>query len=254
VEPAPAGGLHSLEVYGVSVNFDALVALRNVDLHVERNEILGLIGGNGAGKTTLVNVLTGYVRPSAGRVLLDGRDVTGFRTDRLARAGLARTFQGVRLFGRLSVAENVEAGAVGRGTSRRRARQQCTALLKHLELERWADVEARALPFGLERRVSIARALAGAPSFLLLDEPAAGLDDTETQDLAQIVREVPADFQCGLLLIDHDVSFILSTCHRIHVLAEGQTVAVGDPQAVVQDPRVIDAYLGVQDADAASLS
>jgi branched-chain amino acid transport system ATP-binding protein len=228
----------------VTVTFAGIHALEGVDLALRLGEILGLIGPNGAGKSTLLNAMTGFVAPNRGRVLLEGKDVSRTSPAQHARAGIARTFQSVRLFSGLTVAENVIAGAMGAGTRARTARHLADDLLERLRLTPYAEMPASLLPQGLERRVSLARALATRPRFLLLDEPAAGLDEAETLDLGQQIAEVRRDVGCGILVIEHDVPLIMGICDRIHVLAEGRTIAEGRPSEIRTNQTVIAAYLG----------
>ncbi len=243
------GGAPFLRASGLSVAFAGNAVLQDLDVEVGRGEILGLIGPNGAGKSTLVNVLTGYQAPDAGRVELGDADVTGWAPHRIARAGLARTFQAVRPFGRLTVAENVEVAAVGGRTSRAAARRRVDDLLERFDLVDCADTEARALPYGRERALALARALATTPDFALLDEPAAGLDESETERLLQQIREIRRDFGCGILIIEHDMPLIMRLCERVQVIARGRTLAVGPPDEVRRDQRVIDTYLAQSHAE-----
>ena len=233
-----------LSCEGIDVPFDGLRAIGGVDLHLDRDEILGLIGPNGAGKTTLVNVMTGFQRPTRGAVTLDGVALTGRGPARAARAGVARTFQAVRLFPRLTCRENVELGAVGRGASRRRAHRVATELLDRFGMLDHADQEAASLPYGLERRLGILRALAGSPAFMLLDEPAAGLNESESRELVELLEAIRREHGLGLLVIEHDMSLIMRVCSRLHVLAGGETLAVGSPAEIRRDPAVLEAYLG----------
>jgi branched-chain amino acid transport system ATP-binding protein len=233
-----------LELEGISVAYRGVPALQDVDLTLGKREILGVIGPNGAGKTTLINVVSGYAKPDAGWVRLDGKDVTGRAPERLARAGVGRTFQSVRLFGRLSVRENVEVAALAAGERSKTARTKAAELLEQFELAGRADVPASSLPYGDERRLSLARSLAAAPAFLLLDEPAAGLDEVETARLAATIATLPDRYGCGVLVVEHDVGLILGLCHRVQVLAHGRTIAVGPPDDVRVDPMVIESYLG----------
>jgi branched-chain amino acid transport system ATP-binding protein len=233
-----------LEAHGVAVHFEGVKALDGVDVTLGAGEILGLIGPNGAGKTTLVNVLSGFQRPTAGTVLLGGRDVTRVAPHRRARLGLVRSFQGTRLFGDLSVRENVEVAAISTGSSARAARARASIVLAEMHLADCADVRAASLPYGDERRVAIARALASRPAFLLLDEPAAGLNEAESDELAETLLALQQRIECGLLVIEHDMPFIMRLCHRIHVLDYGKTLAVGTPDEVKANEQVLAAYLG----------
>ena len=242
------GSSAALEARGVSVRFDGLTAIEGLSIALEPNEVLGLIGPNGAGKTTLVNVLTGFERPSEGRVLLAGADITRWPPHRRGRAGLARTFQGVRLFRALSVIENMEAAAVGSGLARQAAERRATAILCWMGLAHKAFDPADTLPYGEERLVGIGRALAMAPRFLLLDEPAAGLSDAECDELMRLIARIPAEHDCGVLLIEHNMRVVMGVSRRIHVIASGRTIALGTPAEIQRDAGVIAAYLGTSTA------
>ena len=213
-----------------------------IELH--RGEIVGLIGPNGAGKSTLVNVLSGFDRPSSGTVELEGRDVTRWRPSRRGRAGLARTFQHSHAFRSLSVRENVEVAALGAGTSPRGARARAEELLDAIGLGANADAPADTLAQGDERRLGVARALATEPSFVLLDEPAAGLPEAEVPDFAALVRSIASDHGAGVLLIDHNMALIMETCERIQVLDRGTVLAEGAPAEIRGNLDVAAAYLG----------
>ncbi len=245
---APDDG--ALELHDAHVSFAGVKAIDGVDLRLDRGEILGLIGPNGAGKTTLVNVLSGFQPPSPGRMTLDGVDVTGWAPRRLAHAGLSRTFQAVRLFARLTVRENVEVGLVCAGASRRAARSAALELLERVGLAAQAPRAATDLSYGDERKLGIARALATAPRFVLLDEPAAGLDEAESEELLATLAAIRADLGCGLLVIEHDMALIMRLCDRVHVLDYGRTLAVGTPAEVRRDPAVLAAYLGTEEGSA----
>jgi branched-chain amino acid transport system ATP-binding protein len=236
----------SLRAIGIGVDFAGLAALSDVSLSLDDGEILGLIGPNGAGKTTLINVLSGFQRPTSGQVLLGDRKVTALPPQQLAARGLGRTFQSVRLFGRLTVFDNVLAGAVAGGLRMRPARELAWTLLERLSLADAATMPAAALPQGEERRLGIIRALATRPHFLLLDEPAAGLDEAETGALTETLSTLPSDFALGMLVIEHDMALILGLCHRIQVLDHGRTIAEGSPREVRHNRSVIEAYLGAE--------
>jgi branched-chain amino acid transport system ATP-binding protein len=233
-----------LEGRSIAVRFGGLIAVDGVDIELERREILGVIGPNGAGKTTLMNVLSGFLRPTRGRVALSGNDMTGYPAHRLARQGVNRTFQNVRLFPGMSVSENIEVGALGMRASRSQARRKAGEIAEELGLVERLTQAADALPHGEERLVSIARALATDPDFLLLDEPAAGLNEAETDRLGAALKRVRDAHFCGLLVIEHDMRLIMDLCERIHVLDHGRTLRVGTVDEVRADPDVIAAYLG----------
>ncbi|MGH6919616.1 MAG: ABC transporter ATP-binding protein [Geminicoccaceae bacterium] len=233
-----------LDVRGVSKRFGGFEALTRVSLQVREGERFGLIGPNGSGKTTLINVITGQLAPQEGRVLCNGDDITGLPPRKIAARGIARSFQIVRLFRNLSVRENVEAGAIARGLGRPAAQRVADHLLAEFGLLARADDFAGNLSYGDERRVEIARALAAAPTFLLLDEPAAGMNEAETGHLLALLAALPKTQGLGLLIIDHDIPLIMQLCHRLHVLASGRTIAEGDVPSVRRSPAVIAAYLG----------
>jgi ABC-type branched-subunit amino acid transport system ATPase component len=249
-DSAPATGTELLQACDLQVHFGGVRAVDGVDLTLAKGEILGLIGPNGAGKTTLVNALSGFQKPTAGTVLLGGQDVTGMSAHRLARRGLARTFQAVRLFPALTVLENVELGGVGVGMRRPAARRWARELLERLNLDDKADLYGVGLPHGLERRLGIVRALAAKPSFLMLDEPAAGLNEQESDELVGSLTLIRDDFSCALVVIEHDMRLIMRLCERIQVLDHGKTISIGPPAQVRRDPAVLTAYLGKRAIDA----
>ena len=233
-----------MRAIGVSRSFEGVQALADVELAIGRREVVGLIGPNGAGKTTLVNVLTGFDFPTAGSVELDGREITRWPPQRRGRAGLARTFQHGHAFRGLTVRENVEVAALGVGASARDARRRADALLGALGLAHRSDESAAGMPHGDERKLGVARALATEPSYVLLDEPAAGLTEAEVPELIAVVRSVRDDHGAGVLLIDHNVPLIMEVCDRIHVLDQGRTLAAGTPAEVRENIDVANAYLG----------
>jgi len=219
-------------------------ALQQVSLELHRHEVVGLIGPNGAGKSTLVNMLTGFDVPDQGAVELAEREITGWSSHRRARAGVARTFQHSRSFRGLSVRENVEVAALGVGAGPREARRRADGLLELLGLAGLAEVRADSLAQGDERRLGVARVLATAPSFVLLDEPAAGLPEAEVPEFAEVVRSVRDDHRAGVLLIDHNMALVMGVCDRIHVLDQGRTLAAGTPDEIRGNLDVAAAYLG----------
>jgi branched-chain amino acid transport system ATP-binding protein len=234
----------SLSTTDVSRSFEGVHALQGVSLAIERHEVVGLIGPNGAGKTTLINLITGFDRPTSGRIELAGEDVTSWSPIRRAHAGLARTFQHGHLFAALSVEENIELSALGVGMKVREARRVCAELLEALELRPRARVRAADLPHGEEQKVGVARALASRPRYVLLDEPAAGLSETDIESFSALVRKVRDDFGAGVLLVDHNMAVIMDVCDRIHVLDQGRTLASGPPTEIRRNIDVAAAYLG----------
>lgn len=233
-----------LSVSGVVVNFQGLRAIDRVSMRLARGEVLGLIGPNGAGKTTLVNVLTGFQEVDEGEVNLAGQDIRRWKPHERSRRGLVRTFQSVLPFGGLSALENVEAGAMAQGINRKAARAQAMEVLAAVGLADKAERRVSTLPFGEERRVGIARAIAMKPQFLLMDEPGAGLNDAESEDLKGVVQRIKNEHQCGVLLIEHRMSLVFGLSDRIQVLQHGATIAVGTPDEIRTDPKVRAAYLG----------
>ncbi len=234
----------SLRATAVSRAFEGIHALQGVDIELHRHEVVGLIGPNGAGKTTLVNVMTGFDFPTSGSVALADELITSWSPHRRGRAGLARTFQHSRSFGSLSVRENVEVAALGSGASGRVARSRAATLLELLGLEAYGRRPAATLAHGDERKLGVARALATAPRFVLMDEPAAGLPEAEVPDFAAVVRSVRDEYEAGVLLIDHNMALIMEVCDRIHVLDQGRTLAEGTPQEIRGNLDVTAAYLG----------
>ena len=234
----------TLKAQDVSVEFAGLKALDRVSLALDTGEILGLIGPNGSGKTTLVNAITGQVPLAGGRISVGQINLTGRPPREIALAGISRTFQIGRHFEGLSVLEGVATAALAHGRRMSDAKSRAHVLLDEFSLAAHADSLAGTLSYGDKRRLEIARALAGGPSFLLLDEPAAGMNDAETDTLLDLLVELPKSRGLGLLIIDHDMSLIMRLCQRLHVLASGQTIAAGDREQVRNNPAVIEAYLG----------
>jgi branched-chain amino acid transport system ATP-binding protein len=228
----------------VTVRFGGLDALSDVDVDLHLGEILGLIGPNGAGKTTLVNVLTGFQLPTTGEIRVNGISAAHVPPDRMTRLGVARTFQSARLFEDLTVAENVEVAAVAAGLSSAAARRKAQELLQWAGCEGWAGRQASELPYSAERLVGVARALASAPSFLLLDEPAAGMTRVEANDLGCFIKRIPEATGCGVILIEHNVRLVMEVSTRVQVLDGGRTIALGKPDEIARHPEVRRAYLG----------
>lgn len=228
----------------VSVAFAGLRALSEVDLKVTSGQIVGLIGPNGAGKTTLVNVLTGFQPATEGAVRLDGQPLSGLKPHEVRRRGIARTFQGGRLFRDLPVIDNLEVTGVGLGLSRAAAIAEARAMLDWVGIAPLAGRIAGTLPYTDERRVAIGRALMRKPAFVLLDEPAAGMSASEAQDLSALIRRIAGEMGCGVLLIEHNVGLVLDLCHHVVVLDSGVVIETGDPAAIRASERVRHAYMG----------
>ena len=230
----------------VSVRFEGLKALSGVTLVVPRGRITGLIGPNGAGKTTLINVLTGFQDVGSGTVELEGEMVTGIAAHKLRRTGVARTFQSGRLFRDLPVVDNLEVTGVGLGQTRRDAIADAERVMDWLGISHLANAIAGALPYTDERRVAIGRAIMGNPRYLLLDEPAAGMSEHESHDLADIIKRIAGELGTGVLLIEHNIGLVLELCERIFVLDSGEIIEVGPPEQIRNSDAVRHAYMGTQ--------
>ena len=236
---------NELSVDGVSKHFGGIVALNNVSLVARSGEIVGLIGPNGAGKTTLVNVITRVTDADTGTVTLNGQDLSSLGPAHVARLGVARTFQHIRLFGALTVYQNVEVAlSVARRHRGYMPSLDANDLLTDVGLQDVSDREANTLSYGHQRRLEIARALALFPDFLLLDEPAAGANEAESEELNNTVKRINEESGCGTLVIDHDLQFIMNICDRLYVLDEGEIIAHGTPAEVQRDQRVVEVYIG----------
>jgi len=230
----------------VSVQFEGLKALSGVTLTVPRGRITGLIGPNGAGKTTLINVLTGFQHVGAATVELEGEAIGGIAPHKLRRKGVARTFQSGRLFRDLPVIDNLEVTGVGLGQTRRDAIAEAERVLDWLGISHLAATVAGALPYTDERRVAIGRAIMCNPRYLLLDEPAAGMSEHESHDLADIIRRIAGELRVGVLLIEHNIGLVLELCERIFVLDSGEIIEVGPPNQIRNSDAVRHAYMGTQ--------
>lgn len=236
----------SLELRSINVAFGGFKAIDDVTISLKKAEIVGLIGPNGAGKTTCVNVITGFQDPSFGTVMLDGESINGKAPHDIRRRGLARTFQAGRLFTGLDVLDNLAVTGVGLGHSRRASEEEAMRLLDWMGVAHLAELPAAGLPYTDERRVGIARALMFAPDFLLLDEPAAGMSEAEADDLAEVIRRIAGELECGVLLIEHNVGLVLSLSNHVYVLDAGKIIEEGDKAAILGSQAVREAYLGAE--------
>ena len=248
-----------LDVKNLSISFGGLQAVSEFSVTIEKGQLYGLIGPNGAGKTTVFNLLTGVYKPDTGRILLEGKDITGMKTADISRAGIARTFQNIRLFGKMSVRDNVKAGMHNRHTYgvmagllhtpsyrtvEKEMDEKAMELLRVFELDEVSEYLASNLPYGQQRKLEIARALATDPRLLLLDEPAAGMNPQETQALLDMIRLVRDRFDMTILLIEHDMKLVSGICEQLTVLNFGEILAAGETSAVLKLPEVVTAYLG----------
>ena len=253
-----------LKTEGLEKRFGGIAALCGYDVEIEAGDLLGLIGPNGAGKTTVFNLLSGVISSSGGRIRFEGRDITRLRPDQSAALGIARTFQNIRLFNALTVRDNVKVALhMHLGCSflstllhTRRFRQaeaemdhRAAEFLELIDLVAVGDEPAGNLPYGIQRRVEIARAMAAGPKLLLLDEPAAGLNPRETEELAAVIETIHQRYGVTVFLVEHDMKFVMSLCRKIQVINQGRVLAMGSPRQIQRDPRVVAAYLGKPHGD-----
>ena len=248
-----------LELKDATIRFGGLIAVNEVSFKLEKGDLFGLIGPNGAGKTTCFNLITGVYKPTSGDIVFNGRQIQGTPPNKIAQLGICRTFQNIRLFPALSVLENVVVGGFLRHRTAlasallyipsslketRRLKDEAMEYLKILDLDGVPNARAADLPYGMQRRLEIARAMATKPELLLLDEPAAGMNPQEKQDLMETVKRIRDDHGITILVIEHDMRFVMNLCERIVVLDHGEEIAHGPPEAIRNDPKVISAYLG----------